>query len=98
MFVGDEASENMLASKERQELESRMKAGIAILCEAGCNWLQGDGTRLMPDNLESWMHVDVAFRELLAARRIDYVVCRKDIVNISNRVQFVLEQLPLDEF
>ena len=74
-----------------------MKAGVVILCEAGCDWLQDDGTRLMPDDLEGWMRIDAAFRELLAACEIDYAVCRKDILDVSDRVQFVMQQLLLGE-
>jgi hypothetical protein len=83
----------MLASKEWQELGDRMKAGLVILCEAGCSWLQDDGTRLMPDDLESWLRIDLVFRKLLDECKIDYVVCRKDVVQVSDRVQFVMQQL-----
>jgi hypothetical protein len=93
VFAGDEASNSILASKEWQELGDRMKAGLVILCEAGCSWLQDDGTRLMPDDLESWLRIDLAFRKLLDECKIDYVVCRKDVVQVSDRVQFVMQQL-----
>jgi hypothetical protein len=95
VFAEKNTAYNMLASKEWQELEGRMRAGIVVLCEAGCSWLQDDGTRLMPDGLESWMRIDVAFRDLLDTCKIDYVVCPKDVTDLSDRVQFVLQQLAL---
>ncbi|RYP05736.1 hypothetical protein DL764_003594 [Monosporascus ibericus] len=95
VFVGEEAAEDMLASEEWQELEGRMKTGIVILCEAGCSWLVDDGTRLMPDGMEDWMRVDDAYRKLLAAREIDYVVCSRNLVSRAERVQLVKEQLAL---
>jgi nicotinamide riboside kinase len=95
VFAEKDTAYNMLASKEWQELEGRMRAGIVVLCEAGCSWLQDDGTRLMPDGLESWMRIDVAFRDLLDTCKIDYVVCPKDVTDLLDRVQFVLQQLAL---
>jgi nicotinamide riboside kinase len=95
VFVGEEAADDMLTSEAWQELEGRMKAGIVILCEAGCSWLVDDGTRLMPDGMEDWMRVDNAFRKLLAARQIDYTVCSRNLVSLADRVQLVKERLAL---
>jgi hypothetical protein len=46
LFAGDEAANGMLSSKTWKELERNMKAGVVMLCEAGCTWLVDDGTRL----------------------------------------------------
>lgn len=89
LFVGTKATEDMLASEAWKELEANMRAGIVMLCEAGCGWLIDDGTRLMPDNLEVWMRVDATFRRLLEARAIDYTVISKDMVSLDERVHVV---------
>lgn len=60
-----------------------------VLCEAGCSWLVDDGTRLMPDDLDAWMRVDAAFRALLEARGINYIVISKRMVSLKERVDAV---------
>ena len=89
LFVGAKATEDMLASEAWKELEANMKAGIVVLCEAGCGWLIDDGTRLMPDDLEAWMRVDAAFRRLLEVRGIDYTVIPKGMASLDERVYVV---------
>jgi nicotinamide riboside kinase len=79
----------LLASPIWAELEQRLKAGIVVLCEAGCEWLVDDGTRLMPVDLQDWMRVDVAFRELLDIRGIEYKVLSRDVISRADRVEFV---------
>lgn len=92
LFVGDGAADEMLALETWKELERRMKAGVVILCEAGCDWLADDGTRLMPDGMEQWMRIDSAFRKLLAMRGIDYTVVPKEMTSLKERLEFVQEQ------
>lgn len=89
LFVGPESAAEMLASKAWLELESRMKQGIVIVCEAGCHWLIDDGTRLMPTDMEDWKRVDAAFRDLLKARGISYCVISKDMADLDERVEWV---------
>jgi nicotinamide riboside kinase len=93
LFVGEEAADEMLASENWKELEWRMKAGVVMLCEAGCTWLADDGTRLMPEGMEQWMLMDSTFRKQLTACNIRYTVVPKDLVSLEARVQLVLEQL-----
>jgi nicotinamide riboside kinase len=88
-FVGQEASAEMLASRSWVELESRMKAGIVILCEAGCHWLKDDGIRLMPNDADEWTRIDDTFRSLLEEREIRYSVLPKDLADLGERVDFV---------
>jgi nicotinamide riboside kinase len=88
-FVGQEASAEMLASRSWIELESRMKAGIVILCEAGCHWLKDDGIRLMPNHADEWTRIDDTFRSLLEEREIQYYVLPKDLADLGERVDFV---------
>lgn len=89
VFVGEEASKQLLASTAWTDLEERMKDGVVILCEAGCSWLVDDGTRLMPDTLEDWMRVDRAFRDLLEEREIHYHTMSKDLTDLAERVAMV---------
>jgi nicotinamide riboside kinase len=93
LFVSEAAATEMLATDTWKELERRMKAGIVILCEAGCTWLVDDGTRLMPDGMDEWMRIDSAFRTLLAVRGINYKVIPKDMVSLEERVERVREHL-----
>jgi nicotinamide riboside kinase len=88
-FVGEDAAAEMLSSEIWQELESRMKKGIVILCEAGCRWLTDDGVRLMPKDVEDWMRVDVAFRDLLKTRGIRFSILSKDVEKLEDRIDCV---------
>ncbi|KAF2823710.1 hypothetical protein CC86DRAFT_298303 [Ophiobolus disseminans] len=88
-FVGTEAAAAMLGSRSWLQLESRMKAGIVILCEAGCRWLVDDGIRLMPGDAEEWLRIDDAFRDLLNMRGIDFSIVPKDLADIEERVDLV---------
>jgi len=92
VFVGERAAEELLASTMWGELERRMKTGIVVLCEAGCRWLVDDGTRLMPTDVEDWMIIDTAFRRLLDARGIRYILLSKEL-DISERVALVTDAL-----
>ncbi|KAI8935052.1 hypothetical protein NX059_008716 [Plenodomus lindquistii] len=88
-FVGEGAAAEMLSSEVWQELESRMKKGVVILCEAGCDWLTDDGVRLMPKDVEDWMRIDVAFRDLLKIRGIAFSILSRDIVELDDRIKSV---------
>ncbi|KAG9196495.1 hypothetical protein G6011_01616 [Alternaria panax] len=79
LFVGEDAAGEMLASGKWEELERRMKAGVVMLCEAGCSWLADDGTRLMPTGPGEWMRIDDAFRRQLAVRGIRYTLVPNDM-------------------
>jgi hypothetical protein len=93
VLVGSSAAENMLASDAWQKLEHKMKSGVVVLCEAGCTWLVDDGVRLMPRELDEWMRVDAAFRELLRARGIPFTVISKDVISMPERVKKVQEAI-----
>jgi nicotinamide riboside kinase len=94
-LVGKEAAADMLATTAWKELESRMKDGLVILCEAGGHWLEDDGLRLMPEDLDEWLRVDASFRDLLEARGIEYYVMSKETMDIQDRVGLV-QQLGVD--
>jgi nicotinamide riboside kinase len=89
LFVGKDAANLLMTSEAWRELEPKMRAGIVMLCEAGCSWLIDDGTRLMPDDVDAWMRVDAAFRALLEAQGIGYTVISKGMVSVQERVNVV---------
>ncbi|EAT77663.1 hypothetical protein HBI56_195500 [Parastagonospora nodorum] len=88
-FVGEDAAAAMLTSEAWLGLEGRMKKGIVIVCEAGCTWLIDDGVRLMPKDMEEWMCVDTAFRDLLKTRGIHFSIISKDTTDLNERVEYV---------
>jgi hypothetical protein len=88
-FAGAEAAAGLLASKIWLELETRMKNGIVVLCEAGSQWLVDDGVRLMPNDMEEWIYVDRAFRGLLERRGMSYFVLPKYMTDLTKRVEYV---------
>ena len=88
-LVGKAAAADMLVTAAWKELESRMKDGLVILCEAGGHWLEDDGVRLMPEDLDEWLRVDASFRDLLEARGIEYYVMSKAMMDIQERVGLV---------
>ncbi len=92
-FIGEHAAAKLLASDMWSELECRMKAGIVVLCEAGCRWLEDDGVRMMPRDMEEWMSIDAMFRELLQARGIGFCVISRDVVNVQQRVDYLWEKV-----
>jgi nicotinamide riboside kinase len=92
-FVGEHAAAEMLASKFWRELENRMKEGVVILCEAGCEWLRDDGVRLMPKDEEEWMHIDAVFRDLLRIRGIRFSTMSKGTTNLEERVEHVKRKI-----
>jgi nicotinamide riboside kinase len=89
LFVGKDAADVMMTSEAWRELKCKMRAGIVMLCEAGCSWLIDDGIRLMPDDVDAWMRVDAAFRALLAAQGISYTVVSKEMISLQERVNVV---------
>jgi hypothetical protein len=93
LFVGAEAAQGMLDTEAWSKLETNMRKGTVVLCEAGCNWLTDDGTRLMPADADGWKEVELAFRHILEIRGIVYSVMSKDLHDLDGRVRFVEELL-----
>jgi hypothetical protein len=92
-FVGNEAAAEMISSAEWKSLEQTMRAGLVVLCEAGCAWLVDDGTRLMPKDVADWLRFDSVFREVLDTVDMHTLVIPKDLAHIQDRVQAVLDAL-----
>ena len=91
LFVGEDAAQQMISSDEWKALGERMKNGLVILCEAGCTWLIDDGTRLMPKDMEDWLRVNSAFHEVLETLAIDNILMPKNVSDLQQRVQIVLD-------
>ena len=97
MFVGEDEAEQLLSSPAWKTLEQNMKSGTVLLCEAGCNWLVDDGTRLMPQNGDDWIRFDLAFRKLLQETNIGFTVISKDMVDIADRVNLAIDVHRMNE-
>ncbi|KAF2101258.1 hypothetical protein NA57DRAFT_72700 [Rhizodiscina lignyota] len=91
LYVSEESAQRLLASPIWTALESNMKGGLVILCEAGCSWLVDDGTRLMPKDDKDWERVDLAFRMLLDMRDIEYILLPRDMKDLERRIEIVVE-------
>jgi hypothetical protein len=52
-----------------------------------------DGTRLISIGVEDWMIIDIAFRRLLEAREIRYILFFREQHDISERVALVTDAL-----
>jgi len=91
IFVGEDASQQMISSDEWKASAERMKNGLVILCEAGCTWLVDDGTRLMPQDMEDWLRLNSAFHEVLEKLGINKLVIPKSVPDLQERVQIVLD-------
>lgn len=90
VFVSEKASQKLFTSSTWTQLEKNMKAGLVVLCEAGWNFLQDDGTRLMPKDAADWDRVDLAFRKLLKECSVDFVVLPKGVQDREERLKAVL--------
>lgn len=93
VFVGDRPAQELLASPEWMELERRMKDAVVVLCETNLGWLDDDGVRLMPEDEHDWLRVDRAFRDLLEARGIRFIVIPRDVPGRPERVAMVVDAL-----
>ncbi|KAK3994423.1 AAA domain-containing protein [Cladorrhinum sp. PSN332] len=93
-YVGDEATDKLVKSKEWQEVRERMKNGVVVVCEANkdaASWLHDDGVRLMPKDILDWMGFHRLFCWFLDSQGIEYVVLPPSIGDHKDRVGYVLE-------
>ena len=75
-----------------QDVEKRMRDGLIVVCEAGCDWLTDDGVRLMPVDKKDWMQMHHLFCQLLDEIDMKYIVLPSNIRSIEKRVDFVMEK------
>lgn len=90
VFVGPDSAQTLLASEEWLTLESNMKAGLVVLCDAGDSWLTDDGVRLMPKSNEDWDYLTSAFRHLLETRNINYTMLPRTMSRIEDRISTIM--------
>jgi nicotinamide riboside kinase len=91
LFHSEAAAEKIFMSPAWTVLERNMKQGVVFLCEAGCEWLVDDGTRLMPQDDKGWEKVDMTFRKLLEERGIPYDIVPRTTKDLNERVKLVLD-------
>ena len=96
-YVGEKEEKEMRKSVDWQDVEQRMKNGLVVLCEAGCEWLVDDGIRLMPKDKEDWIQMHRLFCGLLDEVGLKYVVLPTGVQSVESRVEFVVRQWEMHE-
>lgn len=77
-------------SLEWQFLRERMKKSLVIVCPPHKKWSIDDGTRLMASSWEEWHNMHLTFVEILHENDIPFYVIPMSVVDINERVEFVL--------
>jgi predicted ATPase len=98
-YTGQESSAMMMESAAWLESRSRMEQSLIVVCEAGVDWLEDDGVRLMPQSLDDWMEFHHLFCSILNEAGLYFFVIPRGMKSITERVQLVLSkwQLLVDE-
>ncbi|KAI0970737.1 AAA domain-containing protein [Xylaria arbuscula] len=89
-YVGKKAGDALASSAQWTEMRDRMAKSLVILCEARVDWLTDDGVRLMPLDSAEWWKLHTEFGLVLADAGLQYHVLPSQIMDTSERVQFVL--------
>ncbi|KAI9711446.1 MAG: hypothetical protein M1812_007191 [Candelaria pacifica] len=89
-YVGENAAQDMMMTQQWKELEETMRRSLIVVCEAGMDWLTDDGVRLMPLDREEWIGFHEAFVAALEKGSILYVIIPKGMLDLQERVEFVL--------
>jgi len=96
-YVGKDEASKLLQSENWQELKPRLADGVIIVCESGADWLTDDGVRLMPLDKEEWVAFHVLFCEFLNTLGLAYTVLPARLMDIWERVSFVLAAIKTAE-
>lgn len=88
-YVGNDAAQDLMASKEFIALKESMQKSLVIVCEAGADWLYDDGVRLMPTSKDDWVAFHSLFCTSLKMADIAYIILPHSMTPIE-RVDFVL--------
>lgn len=73
-FGGTNGASQLLHGENWQELRERMRSSVVVVCSPHAKFLKDDGVRLMPQNLQEWEDVHIAFCDMLKESGIDYIV------------------------
>lgn len=91
-YVGFVPAREMEHAANWLELRERMVGSLIIVCEAGSEWLNDDGVRLMPEGREDWLSFHRMFCTLLDETGLPYWVLPCKMDRLSQRAQFVLSK------
>ena len=89
-FGPNDAASSMLKSSTWAELRLRLASSVIVVCEPCQDWLEDDGTRLMPLDWEDWMETHHVFCSLLDQCGLQYSVLPAIVHMLPERVDFVL--------
>lgn len=90
-YVGEEGARNLLGMGMWGVLRERMVGSLVVICEAGADWLVDDGVRLMPVDRADWRAFHDLFCEVMRAEGVGFEVLPCDVVELKERVAFVLD-------
>ena len=93
MYVGREATEQMLAGEDWKACQQSLSKALIVVCEPGAPWLYDDGTRLMPLDETEWTTTHETFCRFLDKLELSYLVARKELMNMRDRVQLILSNI-----
>lgn len=88
----DYQAHSLLKTEHWRVLKGRMAESLIVVFEPGMDWLTDDGVRLMPRDREEWVFFHRLFCQFLDDQGLHYVVLPKDMVDIRERVDFVLTE------
>ncbi|KAK3386892.1 AAA domain-containing protein [Podospora didyma] len=90
--VSRDAADALIQGPEWQVLKERMAKSLIIVCESGASWLNDDGVRLMPRDMQDWTEFHALFCGLLDNLGLKYEVLPSSMTEVSQRVHFVVSK------
>lgn len=73
-----------------------MRSSLVILCEAGNSaWLNTDSARLAYKSVEDWTALNLDYASILQEQEVAFVTLPKELVNIKERMEFVIQHLAM---
>ncbi|KAI9736799.1 MAG: hypothetical protein M1834_001003, partial [Cirrosporium novae-zelandiae] len=92
MYAPEGGAAQLMESDIWKFLRGRMVKALVIMCEPGMDWLDDDGERLMPLDMDEWMEMSSHFCLLLEKSGINYVVLPSRVTGMQERIDFVLDK------
>lgn len=90
-YVGEAAAQSLIESAPWTYLKERMKRSLIIVCEAGAEWLNDDGIRLMPEDRGDWMEFHDLFCTTLDSLGLTYHTIPYGLQDLDKRVNLVIQ-------